>query len=145
MECKIKWTSQNRQFTRNFISHKRPRTKDPKRRGNDLPPQQKNLALQHIRNSLANHPYLPDLIGELTDWMTLSGDYENNRMGNRSEAWHRLEERPNIDPNKWWNLHFKDKVLSTLSSMFNSIPPTSAANERTWSIRAAVHTKTRNR
>ena len=110
-----------------------------------MPPQQKNLALQHIRTSFANHPYLTDLIGELTDWMTLYGDYEGNRAGNRSEAWLCLEERPNMDPNKWWNLHFKDKVLSTLSSMFYSIPPTSAANERTWSIRAAVHTKTRNR
>ena len=56
-----------------------------------------DTALQHLRSSFAGHPYLPDLSGKLTDWMTFFGDYEVNRHSDRSEAWFSLDNRPNIE------------------------------------------------
>ena len=84
-------------------------------------------------------------MNEVTDWMTSNGEFETNENGDRSEAWLHLKNNENVETNKWWNLHFPDKCLSIFSPMLNVIPLTSASNERTWSIRTAVHTKTRNR
>ena len=114
-------------------------------RGMNLPPAVRNSVFQLLRQSLSKHPYLGDLMQEINNWMTMKDDYEVDKKGVRSEAWYYLDEHAKIDLNAWWSLHFPDKCLSTLSALLHSIPLTSAANERTWSMRGYVHSKTRNR
>ena len=115
----------------------------PSTRGADLNPDELNEIYQHVRNSFATHPELNNgLITELKNWKLESGIFKIDLHGNRSEAWHDME---NTDTVSWWILYFGDTKIGKMLSMIKSIPRTLAATERTWSLRGAIHTKTRNR
>jgi hypothetical protein len=45
----------------------------------------------------------------------------------------------------WWAAWFGDSLLSKVALALRNIPLSAAATERNWSMRGAIHTKSRNR
>jgi hypothetical protein len=62
----------------------------------------------------------------------------------REWAWEALE-TGKLDSATFWSGFFSDSILATVFKALQIIPVTSAATERNWSLRGAIHTKVRNR
>jgi hypothetical protein len=62
----------------------------------------------------------------------------------RDWAWEALE-TGNLDSATFWSGFFHDSILATVFKALHMVPVTSAATERNWSIRGAIHTEVRNR
>lgn len=119
---------------------------DPLTRGNSLISAERNAVLKFIREGYGTHPFLADdLMEEIRCWILKEPPFDENLDGDYSEAWHFLQNRDSIDLFKWWLLFFSDTKIAFFVKLLRSIPPTSAATERTWSIRGAFHNKSRNR
>lgn len=50
-----------------------------------------------------------------------------------------------IDPCVWWQTFAFNQSLFAIASRVLTIPPSTAASERNWSVFSNTHTKTRNR
>jgi len=65
-------------------------------------------------------------------------------FGGRQWAWDALG-TGDLDSATFWAGFFSDSILATIFKALQIVPMTSAAPERNWSIRGAIHTKVRNR
>jgi hypothetical protein len=68
-----------------------------------------------------------------------TGEFDKQHWG-----WQALE-TGELDALTFWTGCFSNTILATVFKMLQIIPITSAATERNWSIRGAIHTKVRNR
>uniref|UniRef100_A0AC34F9B8 BED-type domain-containing protein n=1 Tax=Panagrolaimus sp. ES5 TaxID=591445 RepID=A0AC34F9B8_9BILA len=116
---------------------------DPVDRGDNLDPGKRNDIMKHLRDTFEHHRSLGvGLICEVRNWILKRGIFAVDFNGDRSEAWHAVGQ---VEVTSWWRLFFPDTKIGIMVQMLQSVPVVSAASERTWSIRAAVHTKARNR
>jgi hypothetical protein len=75
----------------------------------------------------------------VANWSAKTGIFSRDQ---RPWAW---EKNQAVDMLTWWRGFFGDTALSIVVSAIASIPVTSAAAERNWSIRGSIHTPARNR
>uniref|UniRef100_A0A7E4VIJ1 DUF659 domain-containing protein n=1 Tax=Panagrellus redivivus TaxID=6233 RepID=A0A7E4VIJ1_PANRE len=119
---------------------------DPYTRGKNLTDTQRNIGRYILRTEISQHPdFGQDLIRELHEWEGRDGNtFVPCYTGPESEPWIALKEG-SLSSKSWWQIYFPNTKLGKLSTFLNSIPISSAASERTWSIRGAIQSKARNR
>jgi hypothetical protein len=76
---------------------------------------------------------------ELGHWLSKTGKFSKNL---RSYAWNQVGK---MELSAWWTAWFSDSILSKVAMALRKIPLSAAATERNWSIRGAIHSKSRNR
>ena len=79
------------------------------------------------------------VLTEVAQFKTRTGVF-----GVRTWAWQAFE-KGDLDAAGFWTGYFEETALSKVFKALQAIPVTSAATERNWSIRGAIHTKVRNR
>jgi uncharacterized protein YuzE len=76
---------------------------------------------------------------ELGAWLSKTGKFSEN---SRPYAWEQVKQMKSL---AWWEAWFSDSELCEVVKVLHKIPLSSAATERNWSLRGAIHTKIRNR
>ena len=76
---------------------------------------------------------------ELANWLTKTDKFSET---NRAYAWNNVGKSDELT---WWEAWFPDTNLSKVVKAIYTVPLSAAATERNWSIRGAIHTKSRNR
>lgn len=77
-----------------------------------------------------------DLMGQFAEYQAKGGFWANEFI------WQPVT---TISPLDWWKGLCATKLLSTIAVRLLSVPPSSAASERNWSLFGRTHTKDRNR
>ena len=76
---------------------------------------------------------------EFGQWMAGTGVYARDK---RLYAWDAVKR---MNAAEWWQAWFSDTLLAKVAQIISNVPMTSAATERNWSLRGAIHTKIGNR
>jgi hypothetical protein len=75
---------------------------------------------------------------ELSQWISKSVKFSPDF---RPYAWETVDKMNTL---AWWEAWFSDFMLSKVVKALDKVPLTSAATERNWSLRGAVHKFTQN-
>lgn len=131
---------------------------DPRNRGVSLNQSQRKEALELLQKKVLKNPVFADKCGQVSkiasriirenmdfqimneyyNWLSKAGPFADAR-----DAFQVLEY--GIETVPWWKGSFPDLSLPEVVSFVYSVPATSAAAERNWSLRGATHTPSRNR
>ncbi|KAJ8912360.1 hypothetical protein NQ315_014727, partial [Exocentrus adspersus] len=114
---------------------------DPKFRGRDLTNDEYLSGVEFIENFLKNESSISaedvtSTVKEISDYMCSKGSYSKNFLWNAVN---------NVDSLTWWQGYCLKTNLAKPGIAILSMPPTSAATERSFSSYSLVHTAKRNR
>ncbi|KAE9546800.1 hypothetical protein FO519_009988 [Halicephalobus sp. NKZ332] len=116
---------------------------DPTERGQNLSAEEDEIAMMLLTNKILRNPVFAgresQALVEIAQFKSKTGVFES-----RHWAWKAVE-NGRLEAVSFWPGFFSDTVLSTVFKSLQMIPVTSAASERNWSIRGAIHTDVRNR
>jgi hypothetical protein len=118
---------------------------EPTDRGTSLNADQMKTAMRLLAEKILKNPVFAgkenQVFTEIAQYKAKLGEFARNEQ---PWAWSALESGA-LDSAGFWNGYFSTTTLCTIYNALKSIPVTSAATERNWSIRNAIHTKVRNR
>lgn len=111
---------------------------DPRYRGQSLQPSDIPLTMTYI-SQVAAYLDLPidEVMANVAHFQTKTGYY-----GESEAIWAPVKL---IEPRVWWQTFAPNQVIQTIATRILSVPPSSAASERNWSLFSITHSLRRNR
>lgn len=114
---------------------------DPNKRGENLTNEQRETAMELMYGKILKNPVFAghesQAIAEVDQFRSCRGVFAE-----RSWVWEVMG-TGNLDSLIFWRGYFHDTILCTVFKALYMSPVTSAAPERNWAIRGAIHTKNR--
>jgi hypothetical protein len=118
---------------------------EPTDRGASFSADQLKTAMRLLSEKILKNPLFSGkenaVFSEIAQYRAGIGEFARDEQ---PWAWSALETGA-MDSAGFWNGYFSTTTICTIFNALKSIPVTSAATERNWSIRNAIHTKVRNR